>query len=235
MSLLSRIEGFYLSILRVIILAAATIALVIVVLGFVRSAPLLIQQLGIDATQQQMTGGSLSEFVSEKRAEGIETAAAPEKTSRPETPQTIKDAVALLARYHKERLGEELDVNGATGVLMERHSALPIEYQAAYGASIKRLMEQLVASKGSPLQMDQINELMNWHDQKFQSNVESQAAKKATDNVAALQAMGVSAVALLVFLLIVFCFIFVKIERNLRLVQMVDRTPATGGSSPISA
>lgn len=235
MARLSRIEGFYLSILRVIILAAATIALVIVVIGFVRSAPLLIQQLGMGASQQQMTGGSLSEFVGEKRAEGIETAAAPEIAGRPEAPQTIKDAVALLARYDKERLGQELDVDVATGVLMERHDALPSEYQAAYGASIKRLMEQLVASKGSPLQMDQINELMNWHDQKFQSNVESQAAKKAADNVAALQAMGVSAVALLVFLLIVFCFIFVKIERNLRLVQIMDRTPGTGGSTPISA
>lgn len=234
MALLSRIEGFYLSILRVIILAAATIALVIVVFGCVRSAPLLMQQLG-GASQQQTTGGSLSEFVSEKRAEGIETAAAPPTAAQPETPQSIKEAVALLARYDKERLGEDLDVNGATRVLMERHDALPYEYQSAYGASIKRLMEQLVASKGSPLQMDQINELLNWHDQKFQSNVEAQAAKKAADNAAALQAMAVAAVALLVFLLIVFCFIFVKIERNLRLVQMVDRTPGAGGSSPASA
>ena len=234
MALLSRIESFYLSILRVIILAAATIALVIVVFGFVRSAPLLIQQLG-GASQQQTTGGSLSEFVSEKRAEGIETAAAPPAAAQPETPQSIKEAVALLARYDKERLGVDLDVNGATRVLMERHDALPYEYQSAYGASLKRLMEQLVASKGSPLQMDQINELLNWHDQKFQSNIEAQAAKKVADNAAALQAMAVAAVALLVFLLIVFCFIFVKIERNLRLVQMVDRTPGAGGPSPASA
>lgn len=233
MALLSRIEGFYLSILRVIILAAATIALVVVVLGFVRSAPLLIQQLG-GASQQQTTGGSLSEFVSEKRAEGIETAAPP-TALQPETPQSIKDAVALLARYDKERLGQDLDVPGATGVLMERHDALPYEYQSAYGSSIKRLMQQLVASKGSPLQLDQINELLNWHDQKFQANIEAQAAKKAADNAAALQAMAVSAVALLVFLLIVFCFIFVKIERNLRLVHMVDRTPGAGAPSPASS
>lgn len=227
MALLSRIEGFYLSILRVIILAAATIALVVVVLGFVRSAPLLAQQLGMKAAEQQTTGGNLSEFISQKRTEGIEASAPePSAAGAPVIPKNIKEAVSLLARYDKERLGEDLNVSGAEGVLMERFDALPTEYQGAYGESIKGIMEQLTASKGKPLTMDQINEMINWHDQKFQANVEAQTAKRAADNVSAVQAMIVSAVALMVFLLIVFCFIFVKIERNLRLVQMVDRTPA---------
>lgn len=226
MSLLSRIEGFYLSILRVIILTAATIALIVVVLGFVRSAPLIAEQLGMKQADQRTTGGNLSEFITEKRAEGTEVSLPDASDSNPRSiPKSIKDAVALLASYDKKRLGEDLNIPSAEGVLMERFDAVQSDYQNTYADEVKGLMQQLTASKGKPLSIEKINELINWHFKKFQQSIEEQTAKRAAENVQAIQAMTVSAVALMAFLLIVFCFIFVKIERNLRTVRISGEMP----------
>ncbi len=105
---------------------------------------------------------------------------------------------------------------------MDRRAELPTEVQDQYGVSVAALMDQLDNSKGNALSGEQIDELLNWHFDKFKTNVEAAAAQRQVAQVQALQTLGVAGAGFGVFIALVFCFLIVKIERNLRLVHTIN-------------
>jgi hypothetical protein len=227
MSFLSNVEAFYLAILRVVILAAATLALIVVAVGTVRAVPAFTQQFA-PSRAHEVGGANLGAFISERRAQGAETAtvAADEPTqAKAVLPDNINAAAKALAVYAKGRLGLTWDVDAIARMFMEKRDSLPEIYQDAYGDGLRTLMSQLDRSTGQPLQPDEIDKLIQWHFDKFKVEAEADVAKRAADGAAGLQSIIAAGAAMLVFLLVVFCFIFVKIERNLRLVRTIDQSP----------
>jgi hypothetical protein len=236
MQFLSKIEAFYLSILRVVILAAATLALVVVVIGVVRAVPAFTQQV-LPPKPHEVAGANLGEFISEQRASGAETAtiAAEEPAeAKADTPANITEAANALAAYLKAKLGLNGDPNKIAAILVENRNSLPAAYQDAYGDGVRDLMRQLGRSKGQPLPTDSITKLIQWHFDKFKAEAEADVSRRAADSATGLQSIIAAGVALLAFLLVVFCFIFVKIERNLRPVRTLEQSqkPVSGSIDP---
>jgi hypothetical protein len=227
--MLSSLESFYLATLRVIVLLAATLALIVVVVGFVRAAPLLVQQFNVAGVQLPAPG--LAEFIGEKRGLAAPPAAA--SADAPKIDSALRDATGLIEDYAKKRLNQSVDPVGVAASLSATQSEFPLTYRKAYAASLKALLQQLNRSQGQPLSLEQVDELLDWHQAKFQASVEADSLERGANSAAALQAALVAGGALIAFLLIVCCFLFVKIERNLRPAQ--TNTPADPFSDPSNA
>ena len=223
--MLSKIENTYLYLLRVLVLAVATAALVVLVLGVIGSLPLITDRPGAVHMTYRVPETDLGAFIEEKRAEGV--TAPPVQDGDPtappdDTPANIRSAATLLVQYVKTRDGQVVDEKDARSALMGHRAAVPAGYQDAYGDSLTALMRQLVKSTGRSLSIDQINDLIKWHQEKFTSAAEANENRKIEKRTQAITALGVAGGALVAFFLVVFCFLFVKIERNLRLVHVSD-------------
>jgi len=217
--MLARLEGAYLNALRIFILIAATIALLVTCIAFVTSVPFFATQLGISSTPDPR-GGDLSQFISEKKL--TSTKSDPSEGATPETYRVSLDlqkAAALMTQYlnkHHKTGAKQAD---AEIFFSELQSELPYAYQEGYGASIRRLMTQLSVSKGKPLSEDQVGEMVQWHFQRFKADAAVKEGEAAASGAKAMAAMTVAGGAFLLFIFIVFCFLVVKIERNLRVVH----------------
>jgi hypothetical protein len=221
---LSRIEDFYLNVLRVIILVAATLALVAFGIGLIKVMPMISTSLTSHSTLETSHAG-LGDFISAQKSSGTPAADMPEATSTPgEALSTdMKSAVGHLSNYNTNRMSGALDMASAQSALLSKRSTVAAEYQDEYDRSINELMSQLEQSKGAPLDTDKLNTLLNWHLEKFNSLAAANEAKKSQQQVTGLVGLGVAGTALISFLMLVFCFLFVKIERNLRLVHVAER------------
>jgi hypothetical protein len=228
--MLTTIENAYLFILRVLILVAASVALLVVVLGTVRGAPLIIDRFKTPDARAELSSANLRQWIVEKKAEGVVAPADTSGTSAatPAVPAKIEEAVGLLAQYGKQRLNEEVDRPTARQMMIEVRDTVPGDYQSAYDDSVVGVMQQLLHSTGNPLTLDQISELIHWHGDKVKALADQAAERKAAEATEALQALAVAGGALVAFLLIVFCFLFVKIERNLRAYPLAEATPRGG-------
>ena len=220
--MLAKIESAYLYILRVLILAVASLALIVVVWGAARALPTLVSQLGPKSVPSIVSGASLRDWVIEKKAEGVSTSSDDSSPPDPVIPTKIQTAVGDLSRYSKERLNTDLDRPVATSALMDIRNSIPAPYQQTYEDSLASTMLQLVHSKGQPLDLDKIKDLIVWHGQKVKDFAESKIQEDQIKQAEAIKAIAISGGALGIFILIVFCFLFVKIERNLRLVHVSE-------------
>ncbi len=236
MGFLSRLENFYLNVLRVLILVAATLALIVVGLGVARSVPMLSAALGPKQPVIEASGATLGDFVAERNAQGRPVGGDEQGQEEPTpvaAPQNIYNAAVLLQGYAKNRVGVELATDKLTAVLVEKRDSIPTAYQERYGDSLNALANQLSESTGRPLSWDNVGALLDWHAAKFKAQADEIENKKAVDRVEGLQSLLVAGGALAIFLLIVFCFLVVKIERNLRLVRTVavDTLPGAAAAS----
>jgi hypothetical protein len=224
-SMLTRLEGAYLNILRVVILVAATLALVVAAFALVGSAPMLLKQLGV-GTEEKVEGGNLAQFIDEQRA--VKSTQTSSDASEPPSSQDLAPASALRAsagriadyvnRHHRLGITRE----AAEQALTQSMSSVPAEHQAAFIKSLDRLTTELEASTGTPLTPEQINELLNWHQANFVARAAEKASNEQLSGMATLTALATAGGAFFIFLVIVFCFLFVKIERNLRLVRVAS-------------
>lgn len=217
--MLSRIETFYLAILRVVILIIATAALVVAVLGVIGAAPTLLRVTGL--TKTDVRGGTLGAFISEKKlsatpragtdAQGASTGSAADADQR------VVAAGDMIARY----LGSSAQMTtadwqrGMTG----SEQAISPDQVGAYRDSEKDLAGQLEASHGRKLTEAQVIELVDWHTKTFVANAQAEQARAASSLTTAGLSLGVAVSAFVVFILIAFAFLFVKIERSLRVVR----------------
>lgn len=231
---LSRLENFYLNVLRVFVLVAATLALIVVGLGAVRSVPMMSAALGSKQPAIEAPGATLGDFVAERNTQG-NPVSGDGQAQAPSTPvaapRSISNAVAQLQSYAKNRVGVEVRTDKLTAFLVDKREGFPTTFQDRYGDSINALANQLSKSRGRPLSWDNVVALLEWHAEKFKAQVEEIESRNVVDRVQGLQSLVVAGGALAIFLLIVFCFLVVKIERNLRLVRTVAVDASSGAAA----
>ena len=222
--MLEKIEGFYLACLRVVVLIAATIALIVFGWACSQGLPFLAAQMGHPSAGAQ-SPASLSAYIAEQQpAQANGSDASPANTTAALAPAKVAEATRLLMAYG---VSHQLTFEAPqlTQVLMSKRTEVADDHRPAYDDSLLAVLRDLAASKGAPLDIEHINGLLDWHLAQFNEAV---AAQKASKELAAVKA-GASALvgggALLSFLLIIFFFIFVKIERNLRVVRTQEVAP----------
>jgi hypothetical protein len=218
--MLNRIEATYLGLLRVVILIVASLALIGAALALVSAAPPVLRLLGIGAPAPDDTG-TLGNFIAEKKLEGIqsEEGTASPPSVQPDIAQAAKDLQEYLARQGAPKTPEGL--KDLEGILTGQMQQVPSSEQDGYAVNLKGLTGQLLKSKGKPLNPDRLDELIAWHRQHFVSDRQADAERKAADAVAFGVRLRIAAGAFVAFILVVFVFLFVKVERSLRLVRTV--------------
>jgi hypothetical protein len=231
MDLLSKIEDGYLFILRVFVLGLATLALLCGAYGLFRAAPILGSMLGPQASEVKSGRKYLAGFVDEKRKEG-QTTVADSAPGQPQTfiPPDIKAAAEDLRSYEKARLNKDLSIGDAEQPFMRYYDDENLNEvnKDRYARSAHELMDQLKASKGKPLSLDNIDNLILWHAQKFVRDIATEEAKAANQQNEFLKQAALVGSAFAAFLGVIFFFLIVKIERNLRLIRI--RWPNLAGA-----
>jgi hypothetical protein len=138
--------------------------------------------------------------------------------------RAAKDVVSYVNAHH---LPYPKEVAELSIVLNDQYKALPSPYQDSYGDSVQSISHQLLISKGAPLTGDQVIALLKWHYDKFTAAVTADQASRAAKTATGQQLVTAAGAAFLAFLLLVFCFIFVKIERNLRVMKTLTKVVGT--------
>jgi hypothetical protein len=216
--MLSRLETAYLGMLRIVILIAASLALIVVALGLASAVPPLLWKAGLtgDTTTPRP---NLAQFIEEKKVEGT-TSIDPLKPGdiTPVDPN-VRDAATNLTKYLKS--GSPIKEKDWEAIITKSGSDAPNNAIAQYDDSLKTLTDQLLQSKGKPLPLARVAEMLQWHQQKFNDEMNSRAAADSMASAKFYSTMMVAGSAFLFFVLIVFVFLFVKIERSLRVVHTV--------------
>lgn len=208
-------ETVYLGLLRVFILVAATLALLASAFLVISTLPDILTRTGITSTQPSR--GTLAEFMAEQKPQDSGATTAEEVTADVPVDPDLSEAAANIRRY----LRGQATGNWEQG-LQSAANELPINIQAKYGVSVKTLTEELLASKGKPLSERRVAQLIQWHQRRFAADVEQQAQEQAAADIAFKFKLGAAFAALMLFVLIAFIFLFVRIERNLRRVHVVQ-------------
>ena len=227
-SALQRAENLYLNILRVFILAVATVALLTVIYGLLSAAPLLGSASSASSrSPSDLRAATLGDFVAEKRAEGApvgEASASVEtQTDTVTSIVAVHDAAAKISAYVEKHLGASLPTGQLIKAIQAYEATIPEAYRVAYETSLLSLSQQLAVARGAPLTADNLDALLQWHAAKFKAAADADVDKEAQAKAGAVLRLQVAGYAMATFLLLVFAFIFVKIERNLRLVHTLAR------------
>ena len=133
---------------------------------------------------------------------------------------TVKQAAENLRSYARRNLAFDLSVTSAIKEIQANEASVPDAYHAPYEESLLALTHQLVIAKGRALTAENVDQLLTWHAAKFKAAAEEETAREAAAKVAQMGALQLGGYALVTFILLVFAFIFVKIERNLRAVAV---------------
>ena len=230
MTVLDRAEAAYLGILRVVILLVATLAIVVAVFGLIIGGKMFFDSKSTASKAPPVQAVTLGDWVSEKKAAAPGTTGdSADSSSGGESisaPRQISDAAQYLVDYaHRTGTGPNavsLSKMQLVKVLLNKQNEIPEQYRASYRESLKGLCYQLTISRGRPLNIDQLNELLDWHLTKFKGGATEDQTAKLLKGAAGSATLGIAGGAMLTFLLLVFCFLFVKIERNLRTLRVVE-------------
>lgn len=225
--MLNRLESLYLNILRVVILVLATVLLVVAVIGAGIAGPMLLSSFGGgDANAARMVkDDQLSDYLNQGTGSGA--AAGPEETAELEeaarqSDRRIREAAANISRYVQAKQGFSPVTAAVTGYIQERADSLPTSLFDRYADSILKLSRDLGEAPRTAAPVD-VDQLIDWHFSQFARAAEEAQQRDATRAMeesarrGTAMAAGVAAVSFfMMFLLLVFVFVLVKIERNLR-------------------
>ncbi|HEY4963702.1 MAG TPA: hypothetical protein VIH90_03345 [Candidatus Saccharimonadales bacterium] len=237
--MLEKLENTYLSILRFVVIAVsgclliAFIFLAIGSLGAFKSAPSE-NKKPPQLTEQVIIKGVLAKNVSEQPA-----AAASDQEDTKEDPNKVQyDRAAtvignFVSKYTTtgETVGKQAVVNIVKGKAEAQNEP---EYVAAYAKTFADSMEkglanpQVIEAVKSSSTLDVVNRAMSVFTTAFMENVrverlaiEKKENQYSKDKVAATTSLYMAGGAFAAFLLIVFLSIFIKIERNLRKLEII--------------
>ena len=243
-SFLGRLEALYLNMLRVVIIVLATVMLAGTVIGVIVAGPMLLASFGggqADAARL-VRGDSLDDFLGQGRRSGSGNQAAapdPELEDRArEADRRIRQAAANITRYISAKTGVTPVEAAVTDYIQTLSDQLPERLVDRYGDSILSLSQELAGRPSTSATLD-VDRLIDWHFQRFQAAAEEAATRDASRAAEAMErriaavAAGTMAVTLFgLFLLMVFVFVLVKIERNLRLMPVVLQESLAGPPGP---
>lgn len=214
--MLSRLETVYLGLLRGFILIVATLALLAAALLVASSVPEVLTRMGITKSEPQSS--SLSEFIAEQKPVAQDS----ENAEPADDAKPIDPVIRQAAQNFYDYLGSPADapLKGWEQGIQSYKDSFPAEIANAYAASVERLSEELKASKGKRLSEQRVATLVDWHKNRFASNYAAQQAERAAADAAFRFKMLAAFGAFLIFAFITFIFLFVRIERNLRLMRV---------------
>ena len=227
--MLAKIEIVYISILRVVVLVAASLALIMSLYGVTRGLPALASMMGL-SKPQTAGGGSLEQYIQEKKA------TVPPKpvkkggdrlVRRTIIPAEATEAAEIYFNYLADPKAKTPSVDEWEDVILNAASNLdftPADSEDFYKDNLS-LAQQLKISKGKKLSVDQVREVISWNADRFRAQNTMELAKFQQSNAEGLRFLTFAAGAFLAFLLIIFTFLFVRVERNLRLVRTVREMP----------
>ena len=217
--MLTRIENIYLGTLRVVVLVIATIALAVATFSSLKALPGLARWVGV-APAPVIQGGTLSEYVAEKKESvpakpGVATA--DPTTDIPADADT--EASARTLQSYTKAIGGMTIPRWRSELQDMAYRGVPSAHLEAYRRDLHALTDQLGKSTGRKLTLEQVRELLTWNLAQFAADAQAQDAKALTETARAANTLYVAVAAFLLFMLVVFAFLFVKIERSLRLVR----------------
>lgn len=211
--MLSRVEVLYLNLLRGFILILATVALVSSLVLGASAIPSLIDRLG--EAKADTSTLTLSRFVVEQKP-----TAQQETDGDFEVP--VDPLIARAARNVKQYLGDRsgIPLKAFETGFAKSLGDIPVIAQTDYGDSLVKLTEELKASTGKPLSEARVMSLLAWHQNRFSSEWDKEALRKAEADAAFRYRLLAAGGAFLAFVLVIFVFLFVRVERNTRLVHV---------------
>ena len=227
--MLAKLEGAYLSLLRVVVLIAATLALLAAGYGLASAVPPLLRWSGITEAEKP-SGGTLQEFVDEQRGPRDQGSDPSVQNAEPFALEDIKAAARTIYGY----LGKRATLpESAWRKALQGNADSIVGSAVDYAASAKTMADQLASAKGKPLSETRVAQLFDWHKAKFEADVQARAARQAEGNARFWVTIAGAGAAFLAFVLIIFVFLFVKIERSLRVVQTI-RVPLEGSDASMA-
>lgn len=234
--MLARFENTYLNILRVAFLVVAGLALLLTVAALVSGLGYFAKQV-VTASTAAPQGGDLAGFVAEKKLTlGSEPEGQTDSESNPKTAETEEQALSpaldraatgIAAYLNAQKKKATIKKTDMVKGLNELRNEVPFEHADAYDQSLGKVVDQLAASKGKPLNEQQVGELLIWHQQRFQASVATLAETASSDQAAAWDWIVTGSKAFLVFAGIAFFFLLVRMERHLRVVRVMHEDKVT--------
>ena len=217
--MLTKLEDIYLNILRIAVLAIATIALLVFALTAAQTGPLVGQFIGLKP-KAKVEDASFAQFVHANRPTSSSNSYGSPDASDSLYPDTIVNSATNVVAYIKKHHDYDIGHANALQFLGGIYDEMSADYQRDYAISLQDFTTQLANSTGTPISTDQINQAIRWHAQKFMSAATESEIKATADRAKAVLAITIAGISLLAFLIIIFLFVVVKIERNLRVVQV---------------
>lgn len=224
--MLNKLEALYLNILRVVIIVLATVLLAVAVIGAVVAGPMLLSSFGggeADAARL-VRNDRLNDYLNRNSGSpGVSTQdqAALEDRTR-DADRRFKEAAANIVRYVKAKTGMAPPEAGVIDYIQTLSDRLPASLQDRYADSLLSLSKDLVQAPTATTPVD-VDQLIQWHFDQFSAAAETamqQDATRAIEEQARRQTAVLAGTAaagfFMMFLLLVFVFVLVKIERNLR-------------------
>ena len=153
------VERTYMEALRVIVLLAATLAVLLFTLNVVRALPVIMQQLAGGEPRVKVEGATLGDYIAEKKSEN--TPASDAAPADPGLPQDIRDGIDMLKTYDTTRSSGGLDMAAVGTDIAAFYNQLPEANRLPYASSFKALMKQLSISTGTPLTTERLQQLMS--------------------------------------------------------------------------
>lgn len=224
--MLNKLEALYLNILRVVIIVLATVLLAVAAIGAVVAGPMLLSSFGggeADAARL-VRNDSLNDYLNRNSgSQGVATQdqAALEDRTR-DADRRFKEAAANIVRYVKAKTGMAPPEAGVIDYIQTLSDRLPASLQDRYADSLLSLSKDLVQAPTATTPVD-VDQLIQWHFDQFSAAAETAMQQDATHAIeeqarrqTAVLAGTAAAGFFMMFLLLVFVFVLVKIERNLR-------------------
>ncbi|MFA4897931.1 MAG: hypothetical protein WC563_00260 [Brevundimonas sp.] len=224
--MLNKLEALYLNILRVVIIVLATVLLAVAAIGAVVAAPMLLSSFGggeADAARL-VRNDSLNDYLNRNSGSpgvAAQDQAALEDRTR-DADRRFKEAAANIVSYVKAKTGMAPPEAGVIDYIQTLSDRLPTGLQDRYADSLLSLSKDLVQAPTATTPVD-VDQLIQWHFDQFSAAAETamqQDASRAIEEQARRQTAVLAGTAaagfFMMFLLLVFVFVLVKIERNLR-------------------
>jgi len=253
MSILNKVENAYLTILRLVALTGATLALILAIgLGISAASKLLTKAPKDEPSTELITAQnkpSLDAFIAQNKS-NVNT---PEKTDSPNKPEDeiknsdLDSAAMNFSNYYMGVFeGSTLDHNKVREAMIKGAITFHDETKNAYFKSLnefsaellKKIAEQktlFTATQAAGQDVNtapgfiDIDSAIKWHFYQFSAMAEKNKAEAeqkqqeyASTKESGTQELYIAAGSFGAFLLVVFIFIIIKIERNLRGISAIN-------------